>query len=665
MEPFQLLCPGCASKLKVRNRSAIGQRLACPKCRQMILVAAPEGHDIGESVVEPSFDNMDLDALLENRPPAKAGKPAQAATNTPRPKRPQRPAAKTPPPTQKPQQELAPGEDWVNPATRKKQHLIFLIMGSLGFLLATAAFVFYMLGGFGAGRKIAVVPDDKKEEIKKDLENAIAPIADPKIDVNDKEDPKPQPELETGKEPETVTVPDIGAAPNIAGIPDTPPGIPGTPDMDKPPAGFTAESPATNDANNDPLTKSAPDDPGTEREQLNSVLAESGTSLLEIQSAASVARNDFAIGTPKYFFEKISFEAPNWNQAKDQIILGVKYDQQPLQTVLHELSAISGLQLTINVPAITSAGIEINPTVSLQVENESTGAVIRKVAQEAGLAAIESDQGFVISIEPNDEFEAQDINVALIVENKEEGLELVQLVSELVYPGTWKTDPPGPDAGSQQPKGTITFADGKLSLNHSPAAIREVQKLIDGLKALGRDDVDGSPLLQPIPWIDAGSFTKEFEPMNAVRVTIGKFFRGFQDSHDVRILADWSSLAQTGWTSDAMAPSRIEERTVGHVVKETAHGMGAAYYVVDDKTVWITSPQVANNIFLLKIYPLDKLGNGRMTQPRLAQVLSDSLGSQMAQPGVRFYVLAKKKLVAVRAPQLLHRQLNAVFSQIK
>jgi len=489
------------------------------------------------------------------------------------------------------------------------------------------------------------------------------PVVEPKAKVDDaaveRAEPVTEPKLVVE---EPAAVPDIGDAPPIAGVPDTPPGIAGT-DLETAmvPEGFGDEA-SPNDATTRDTT---PDKPKNELDKLKSMLAESGTSLLEIQTAASVVRNDFAIGTPKYFFEKILFEPTDSNRTKDQVLLGVKFDQQPLQTVLHELSAISGLQLTIDVPTIATAGKDFNPKVDLQVENESTASVIRKVADSVGLTAIETDHGFWITVKSNNEFQEEAIGVSLLVDEPNDGFELVQLVSQLIYPGTWKAEAGGPDADPNQPKGTISFAEGRLKLNHSAVVIREVQKLIDGIKAVSREDANGSPLLKPIPWIDAGGFTKQLEPMNSVRVTIGKFIRGFNDDHGVQLLGDWHSLGQTGWTCDSMAPGRIEERSVGDVVKETAHGMGSAFYVVDEKTVWITAPQIANNIFLLKLYPLEKLADGRLTKQRLAHILADSLGSQMAQPGVAFYVLPKQKLVAVRAPQSLHRQLSVVFSAIK
>src|SRR3990167_7196260 len=45
VEPFSILCTTCQTRLRVRDSSAIGQILACPKCGSMVMVQAPAGHE--------------------------------------------------------------------------------------------------------------------------------------------------------------------------------------------------------------------------------------------------------------------------------------------------------------------------------------------------------------------------------------------------------------------------------------------------------------------------------------------------------------------------------------------------------------------------------------------------------------------------------------------
>lgn len=57
---FSITCDSCAAKLKVRAVAAIGQVLACPRCGEMVRVAAPEGFvpPVSGSGEQSSLDNV-------------------------------------------------------------------------------------------------------------------------------------------------------------------------------------------------------------------------------------------------------------------------------------------------------------------------------------------------------------------------------------------------------------------------------------------------------------------------------------------------------------------------------------------------------------------------------------------------------------------------------
>ncbi len=664
MEPFQLVCQSCAAKLKVKNRSAIGQRLACPRCREMILVQAPEGHDIGESLsATGSFDEMDMDSILENRPP-EPKKPKVIPRPTPQPPRPRTVTPANP----LANPELAPGQEWVNPTTKKKQRLVLVIMAAVGSLLILAAVVVSILNWSGSPRpevasssdadlaKVAGTdsPDEESDP------NLVSNTTPENVDLIAKDTESD----ELQSEPVSDVPPEIGNAPPIAGIPSMPPevaiddaklegfGDPTTAEKKPPAAEPGAKVPDVPDATD-------------EFEKLKSILAESGTSLLEIQGAASNVRSELAVGAPKYYFERTSFELLDPVRRKDQILLGVKYQQLPLQTVLHELSAISGLILTIDVPSIAAAGIDFNPEVNLKTENESTATVIRRVAESVGLVAVETDDGFWITIEDDGQLKKLDVSIAVIVDNEEEAQDIIRAIKALVYPNSWKNDvADANDAVQPKPAGTIAYADGKLQLENTSGAIREIQSFVEAIKASAQGDLKSSAMLNPIVWLDSGAFANAYDGENSIRIPVSKFFQKLAKENGVQVIADWRSLARNDWSTDAMAPGWMDERTIGNVIKETAHGMEASFYVANEKTVWLTSPQVANDIFVLKLYPVEKLAGGRLNKERLSRILFDSLGAQLNQPGVSLELLAKQKLVAVRAPQSLQRQIRAVFEAI-
>ena len=682
MEPFQLVCPGCASRLKVRNRSAIGQRLACPKCREMIQVEAPEGHDIGKSTIgTASFDDMDLDALLENRasvpkPEQQKSKPvrkseSKVSANVPTPQSRTRPETQrkprsSPSNTAQTGKELQPGENWTNPATKKKQRAVLITMASIGTLLllgALAMFVFTRPGEKDRPNDVndvAVVEDGEKSENTKDSE----PTENQNVAATENVEPDPVDEADAEMGDSDAFDIETMELPN--GISDTPPEIAtelNTGNAEPTPEGFGDDTEVASSDKSELKTESPESDEST---SVKAILAESGTSILQIQNAASIVRNDFAIGTPRYFFEKVRFDQVNPTKQKDQVLLKVVYNNQSLQTVLHELSSISGLSLTIDAPLIAVAELDFNPKVSIEIENESTGAVIHKVAQSVGLVATETDQGYLLTAKGNAKFEETAISIKPLIKNDNDGVALAEVVRKMVWPGTWEADKDdSDDPAVPVERGSCAFRDGKLEIKHAPAATTEVRMLIDGLKKVGDADAPReSKLLKPVPWIDSDAFIKPFKSVNKVRVPIGQFFRQILDEYDVQIIADWQTLGATGWTSDSMAPGRIDEPTIGDVMRETAHGMEASIYFIDEKTVWITSPFVANNIFLLKIYPLKDIVKGPLSAGRLESVLTESLGAQIGQRGVAFSLLASQQVMVVRAPQTLQRQVAAVLDQL-
>ena len=95
MEPFVIRCATCKAKLKVRDVSAVGQILACPKCRSMVLIEPPmegplglpagtsprpstsspaprvrRGHDSSEETVSGAYDDLEQLVSPTAAPPA-------------------------------------------------------------------------------------------------------------------------------------------------------------------------------------------------------------------------------------------------------------------------------------------------------------------------------------------------------------------------------------------------------------------------------------------------------------------------------------------------------------------------------------------------------------------------------------------------------------------
>src|SRR5262249_61545554 len=74
-------CPKCGAKLKLKNRSAVGKRVPCPKCKKPFVVELPSGDDEPDfmSVSEPEDEfgplpEDDVAAQMSGLPPARSGR---------------------------------------------------------------------------------------------------------------------------------------------------------------------------------------------------------------------------------------------------------------------------------------------------------------------------------------------------------------------------------------------------------------------------------------------------------------------------------------------------------------------------------------------------------------------------------------------------------------
>jgi hypothetical protein len=651
----------------------------------MILVQAPEGHDIGMSKTSPSsFEDMDMDSILDSqaavpRPQAKKKSTVSPPVpSRPKQKRPtaeiildspkRRPAPTQPEPIKNPADELAPTDDWVNPATKKKQRLVLMLMASIGGLLVLAAlgYAVFSLGGGENSPVDTVAHNDSAEEKQSD------PVSEsPDQDKSESDAPLDgTPDVSTDGAPEIeLPVNPSDSDPPEMVVSETPPEIIGEPpsvDVSVTPENDDAKTETSTDAasGNSIANNSVPSVKDTDMETLKSILADSGTSLLEIRGAASNVRGDEAIGTPKYYFEKSPPAKLDFNRQKAMKLLGVSYDKLPLQTVLHELSAISGLALSIDVPTISAANLPLNPPVTIKLEDETTASVVRSVAQSVGLAAIETDVGFWISTKGDNPRIKRSFSIGDFVEGEIEERAFVNLITRSIYPQTW-VDASAPDLPEaiEAGKGTIEISKGELIVEHATAAVSETERLVEAVKQAMNGQFD-SPLFEPVPSLSSGSFGGKYNGQNSIRISLSKLIDDFAANYDTTLIVDWQSLGKSNWTPGSMAHGWIDEETVGDAIKESAHSMRASKYLADDNSAWLTSSEIAFNIFEIKLYRVGRLAGGKLSQRRLEQIFRNALGNQLQQPGVSVSLFAGEEIAVVRAPQSLHRQIGAVVSAL-
>jgi len=711
VEPFQLICSSCTAKLKVTRATAIGQKLGCPKCGVMLLVEAPPGHIVPSqsSSTGGSFEEMDIDSLLSNgekKPAARSTSKLPAAAprvNAPAPRQRPKNAAVKPAGTKKsplptadvpggrtPQprsQQVRPGQGsqrrvnpntaaaaptaqagplvpdqaWVNPEAKKRQKLVLIVASIVGGLLILTA---VGLGVFlGAPSNPPVVINDVDPK---------APANDKPVDVADNPVPdagalNKEPKVTEAATTETADTPPLTEptdAPPTVDAPASPPKV----DVTPPPLGSNKrpteiESEATNPKVPDPGTPAGESEKAEKvPETIEAILELNGNSILQVKDAAEFARDRNSTGQPKYFVEKRPFDVEVEKQ-KQQIVPRVGYKNVSLQVALSELSSVTGLTFSVETPLFQSASISPNPELNFLLEDEKTEVVIKQLASKVGAVATSTATGYVLAPDADANRVLQSIDVGLPAADKAARLALEQLIRNLIYPESWSTGAAGGVEGN-----TLQFKDGDLEILAPVSVIRECQDFIKVYAELrtGAEPLGNHEALIPFADLSKGKFAQEFKSYNAVRVPISQWLANVEKNYGLTVMCDWNRLQQqSGWTSQAMAPSRMTEETVGDAISEIAHSLGAAVLVVNDSTVWLTTFDTATSIFYVKCYPLKRIGKARLTGRQVLEIVREALGREMTLPGTVVQLLADDAWFAVRAPQSVHRQIDAVLRAVE
>ncbi len=65
MAGLQISCPKCGKSLKLPDRSLLGRKGKCPKCRHAFVMTEPTAQEVAASQVEPDGDPLDVDELYD------------------------------------------------------------------------------------------------------------------------------------------------------------------------------------------------------------------------------------------------------------------------------------------------------------------------------------------------------------------------------------------------------------------------------------------------------------------------------------------------------------------------------------------------------------------------------------------------------------------------
>ena len=704
--------------------SAIGQLLACPKCGTMIEVKPPAGwqpptEEIQSPVeqtaakeISSSFD--DIDNILKSKTTGPAN-PTTSKSDGTKPRDsvappgnlrtkqdrslPSKGVVRNPVPKSKlaaaaqknmaADQPILPTDQWTSENAKKRRRLTAAIATCAGVILLTAAIITAIINLDQPPEIAKVEPSAPTDHDSSPVEPADPDNQDldtqPVEGTNPADPPKPETAPDSTEPAPPQTDPPVhtaAAPPDI--VPDSTQKVPDPTndpfDLSKPSGSTPAENTNLDTAtspivpssplDNSPVEKPAPSSPlsdlstpQSEIGDLSTLLELSGTSILKIQDIAEANRDQQLIGVPKYFIEQPDHEKLDFERQLSLPCDGMRYSATRLVTVLRELNAITGIPFTLDTDSIQATGVALNPTVDVEAKDVDFATAIDDILKPLGLAKSVFDQrGIVIHApDPGSMIGKEHALPTFPGGNEEAAKQFVAAIQALFAPDSWvrENDP-----------ATITLKENGIVVNNTVLVHQQIAEFIAKINAAIRltanlNDEQAREILVP-RWNRVQSRLEQ--PTGFQRtpdLLLVKLFELVGNSSGVTVLIDWDSLIPLGWTPTTLVPGNIQEDSIESALKQIARSMDLTIRSIDETTVELTTFEKAARQVDLEMYHFGKILAGPLKEQQALRLITETLGTQLQSPRVRYVYEPQCQCLIISAPQSIQKQVASVIAQLE
>ncbi len=704
MDPFTIHCGACASRLKVRSESAIGQRLACPKCGNMILVDAPvdgappetdspksaagvlESRQSWESEFEEIDQLLAVNTELAKAKPSKHSprKPATAA-------RPQ--TSNYPTAVHREAQPVLPNEHWMAQSTQLRRKWLMMAAGLVSLLVLVTAVVMAITASRSnqqtdAANAVAekepnfstIDPTDANDEsnrpgkpdLKSDPKNVDDSTEIPSNELPDEKNGMPlvrEGEL-TNPSNEPIAPPDPGDAVIEPSVTDDNKTNSGPEPIDsnvaKPPANPSPFGPGFENLLNQETRNAGSGE--SSFGELSEALENSGTSVFEINQSASVAQRR-QVGVQKYFISKPAAIDLKDLKRLDDSVAGVKYSGQLLTQMLAEITQITNVPISFDAEILQLQDFDFGYQIeSIEATDTSFRATIetalavlnRQPDKPEIILEYDGTTPATITVRDGRTIRTELIPIPTLASPDQESKErLSQLIQQLVAPNSW----------SDADQSYSLMVDGaNLSVTHHPLVLRQISEFCRKWNtALAIRDGNSDAESLASRWIASSTSRQaKYESVPKFEVPIQIFLTQLQQQTGVNVIVDWNSLLSAGWNPNTHVASGFDEPTVGEMLDELTHSMDVGWRVINANTFEITSNEIVEETPLLEFYSCAKILAGTLNAEQLVLTVRQALQSvNRTLDRARIHFDQETQCFIVVAPESIHRQLEALVTRLE
>lgn len=675
MKPFSIRCTTCQAGLVVRNAEAIGQILACPKCDSMVLVEAPSSSvseapasaavDTQDTVADSTFEDaaaMFSDAAIprdanEQRPAAEQREvthapPAEHATAKPSAE-PSSEADATEPshteisevdgdvasaPVESTDQGTAlPAADWTSSSTLQlKQYLLAGAAGITGILVALGAIVYFVSGGSGAtdpdAPTVAVADADNLSETASETVATETTSDDSALATDGIAETTPQqtsdvsdPTTETVSNVDPVEAADGNADADVEGNadaegPEPAPeaGVPSDPlPLPAPEEAQPTEKPQ-DDGADEPL---GPEDLLVEGSFLDENVTPETTTQTPEESvkptAGPTAVENKIAGQPKPAERDI--DVPTQLAVR---LPAIELKDTSLADFLSVMERLTTVPITVDLEALAWARVNLDTPISVNLQDASIEEILQSALGTIRLGhVVEADDVLVTVMNRKDALRQHRFAVDdLMGDDAAEGKALMSTIQRFVKPDTWAIH-----GGTA----TLTLDGQELAVSQTDQGILDVLLFLEQLRVargLGQQSKYPHELLQvESPTLLAVPAISQRVSLNFSQPTpLADILRRLGDDVGMRIVVDWRTAGQLGWSPATTTTLVVEEKTLQDSLNALLRPLNLGFRIINSRTMQITTAERVTRKRQLEMYPLPVSNN--MTAAQAAKQLHHAGG---------------------------------------
>ncbi len=673
---FSITCDTCTARLTVRDESAIGQVLACPKCGSMVLVEAPDGwvatdgepvpprprapRDANDSQATLSSEFSGLSSISQSvaRAPRRKSISAGASSITPAAARP-----------------VLPDASWESAAARRRSRTLgFIVALSLLCLVAVVAVIWLLSAMTGGGdlqlagqpadarvneggddAKKQTPPGDGRESPVKDSDSG--PPGDSKTgdpatgDGSEMKQPHPENAVPDASDPDTTSPSDIEPSVN-----DAPPSDAGEDDplAEVDPAGDGASDVDESLSIDGDATRTTLMDEIGALEQL---LSDPGVDLDPGGSRAPL------MGLGKVFIPRPRPLEIDLDRQLNETFPGISYQDKRLVEFLGSLNALTRIPIQLDSHSVIHGKLDPGAIVSFKGTDQSVLEMIEAVGKDLNLAASVVPESPVIVIRDKDrdivatrEFE---LNPSL-AGDAEQTAELIGVIQRVTGPNLWNAF-----GGTAR----MTIADGKVTLESDGRLADEVRLALEKLGAAARvvaDPADETALesLRSLRALNSELLdtpsTFDVDQREPIQQVLNELAR--KDA--LTVLVDWQSVMPLGWNPSIEMPWPGRDQTVGEALGDVAGSMGLGCRYLGDGIVELTTREVQWTDSRIAVYPCQGVLKKRTIEQVLGVLQAQLAGDLPEDNWSRVDFVPRFNCLLARLPDPLHLRVELILEEL-